>query len=440
MSLLVLLAAYRLALNPRLVYLVGAVTSVGVLMYVPVEVFFGTVLLARNVADAYAYTPVAGGMNPGALVGLLAIGAGVLRLTGTRRPTGLGFVVMLVLLLAVWTIVGYANFGIDGAITREFVRVASILVLGLVAAVSVRRLTDADRAVAAVVFATTVPATIAIGQWLSAGDIGARASGTLAKHNAAAGLFGVALALALWRLLERRSERLSAVYLGAAGILAVAILATRSLGGLAQILVTLVAYAVLTRRAGGRAIVATAAVVLLAVFSLTPVGRDRIEEVQTTRSYAEAASGAQTNSLDWRFANWAQLIDMWRERPLLGYGSGTTTTTSLVAPRGSIPHSDVIRLLVETGIIGFLVFSGAFVVFLGGLYRRARAPDDGASFSAAVLAIVAGLTTHGLVNNVTMQTATMYALAVVVGAAFGLLRATEHPDVGRRASVLRPAL
>jgi O-antigen ligase len=408
--------------------------SIGVLTFVPAEVFLGVMLLARNVADAYAHVPVAGGMNAGALVGVLVIGAGCLRLAGLRRAEGLGFALLLLLLLSVWTIVGYANFGTDGSITREFIRSASILVLGLVASVFVRRLADVDRIVAAVVLAAIVPAIAAIIEWVSAGDVTARASGTLAHPNAAAGVFGVALAAALWKLLERRS----APYGAAAITLTVAILATRSLGGVAQIVVTLLAYAVVTRRGGGRAVVAaTAGILIVAVFALTPLGRDRVQEVQTTRSYSAAAQGDQTNSLDWRFGNWAKLIDAWRERPLLGHGSGTTAT--LVIPGDNIPHSDVIRLLVETGVVGFAIVGGAFVALVVALYRRARAPGEGASFGAAVLAIVAGLTVHGLVNNVSTQTATMYALAVLVGAAFGLLRVAEEPGAGHRASVPRPA-
>jgi O-antigen ligase len=434
MSLLVLLAGYRLALNPRLVYPLGAAVSIGVLTFVPAAVFIGLMLLARNVADAYAYTyfPVAGGMNAGALVGVLALGAGCLRLAGLRHAEGLGYALFLGLLLSVWTIVGYTYFGTDGSITREFIRSASILVLGLVAADFVRRLADVDRIVAAVVLAAIVPAIAAIIEWVSSGDVTTRASGTLAHPNAAAGVFGVALAVALWRLLERRS----AAYAAAAVILAVAVLTTRSLGGLAQVLVTLLVYAVLTRRGGGRAVVAaTAGIVIVAVFTLTPLGSDRVQEVEKTRSYSAAVQGEQTNSLDWRFGNWAKLIAAWQERPLLGYGSGTTAT--LVTPGENIPHSDVIRLLVETGLVGFVFFGGAFIALVVALRRRARASAEGASYAAIVLGIVAGLAVHGLVNNVSTQTATMYALAVLVGAAFGL-RAPQYSDAGRRAS-LRPA-
>jgi hypothetical protein len=245
LGLLVLLAGYRIALNLRLVYPLAAVVSIGVLTFVPTEVFLASMLLARNVADAYAgaYLPVAGGMNAGALVGVLVLGAGGLRLVGVRHAEGLGYALFLMLLLCVWTIVGYTYFGTDGSIAREFVRSASILVMGLVSAGFVRRLADVDRIVAAIVLAAIVPAIVAIVQWLSSGDFTTRASGTLAHPNAAAGVFGLALAAALWMLLERRR---SAAYAAAAATLAVAVLTTGSLGGLAQVLVTLLVYAVLT--------------------------------------------------------------------------------------------------------------------------------------------------------------------------------------------------
>ena len=424
LSVAVLFTAYRLALNQQLVYLLGTAVTIGVLAMVPVEVFLGVMLLARNVADTFAdtYVPGGGALNIGALVGILAICVGCLRLIGIRHIEGLGFGLLFLVLLFVWTLVGYANYGIDNSITREFIRTASIVVLGLVASVFVRRLADVDRVVAAVVLAALVPAIIAIGQWVSSGDVTTRVAGTFAHPNAAAGVFGVALAIALWKLLQRWSP----AYAGAAILFAVALLATRSLGGLAQIFVTLLVYSILTRRSGSRPMVtAIAGVAILAVFSLTPLGRDRIEEVQTTRSFTAAVQGDQTNSLDWRFANWAKLLESWRDRPVLGHGSGTTAT--LVAPGLNIPHSDVIRLIVETGVLGFLLFGGAFIALLVGLYRRARAPADTASFAAAVLAIVAGLAVHGLVNNVSTQTATMYALAILLGAAVGVTRPAEDP-------------
>ena len=92
---------------------------------------------------------------------------------------------------------------------------------------------------------------------------------------------------------------------------------------------TLLAYTLLTRRSGlSRAVAALAAIVLVAVFSSHPLGGNRVEALSTTTSLTQAAQGNTTNSLDWRFGHWTELIGLWRDKPIFGYGSGATTSLS----------------------------------------------------------------------------------------------------------------
>jgi O-antigen ligase len=130
------------------------------------------------------------------------------------------------------------------------------------------------------------------------------------------------------------------------------------------------------------------------------------------------------------------LIGEWRNKPILGHGSGATT--DIVAPGGKTPHSDVIRLLVETGVVGLAVFGSALVVLFLSLFRVARAGPPIGSYGTVVLAIVVGAATHALAENIWGQSTTTYALAVLVGCALGArqqLQASSHTVVhGRRAA------
>jgi len=297
----------------------------------------------------------------------------------------------------------------------------SILVVAVVAVVSIRRFTDVDRIVGIVVFVTVVEAIIALVDWLANGHLHDRVRGTFDHPNTAAAAFAVALALSFWKLLERRSG----IYLFAAVVLAIATLGTRSLGGLAQMIVTLLVYSFMARAGRRRALVALVfGLIVIGVFSLTPLGQDRVKQVAKTQSYANAAQGQQSNSLDWRFGNWSKLFAAWRVHPFFGYGGGATT--KLVQPGGSIPHSDYMRYLVETGVVGFLVYGAIFVALFNALYRRARAPDDSSSYATAMFAILVGLMVHGVVNNITLETTVMYMLAVLIGGVFGVTAHAEH--------------
>lgn len=415
LSALILAIADRVALNPQLVFLLGGVGFMGALVFIPVDLFFGIILLVRNLSDRVTIS-AGGSANIGALIGALAITAGGLRVVGRRQPKGLGFALTLMLLLSAWTVVGYVNFGFDGTITREFLRVTSIITLGLVASVSVRRFTELERFAGLVVLVTMVPAVVGLIQWARSHSLSERLAGTFAHSNSAAAAIGVALGLSLWKLLELRTRK----YAWAATILAVALLGTRSLGGLAEMMVMMLVYSILARKGGNRRpmIASIVAIVLIAIFSLSPIGQSRVDEVKTTQSFSAAAAGDQTNSLDWRFGNWAKLLHVWKSHPFFGFGAGATT--SLVQPDHNIPHSDVLRLLVETGVFGFAIFASLYVMFLVALYRKAREPGEVGRFAGVLFAIVLGLNTHALVNNITLETSTTYMLAVLVGGLWGL--------------------
>jgi O-antigen ligase len=420
-------AAYQLAIRPWLLAPLISTCLAVVLALVPTNIFLGSILLARNLADERADTYLAAGLNAGALIGILALGIAYVRLASLGRIRGLGVALLILLLLGFWFLVGLMNFGETRTLLRELIRASSIIALALVSLNSVRRPVDLQRVADVVIVTALVPAVVAVVQ-MGTGTY--RAYGTIAHPNAAAALFVVGLALSLWAFSQRRERRM---YIVAAVLFGIALLGTKSLGGMAQMLVTLLVYPLVARRAGSRGgiVAAILALVLVATFSLSPIGGGRISEVGTTRSYNSIAQGeGDTNSLDWRFGNWIKLLQDWREKPVLGYGAGTTV--ALVTPRQTIPHSDVIRLLVETGVVGTIAFGLLFAALVIRLYRYSR----DSSYAATVLAVLAGVAVHGTVNNISLETTSMYALAVLVGAALAGPRAGPaapwlHDDGGR---------
>jgi len=421
---LVLGIADRIGRDPQLVYMVFGAATMGVLVAVPAEMFLGLMVLLRELSDVVADQPVAGGLNPGALLGVLAVGAGSLRLLGRRHLPALVALLPLMGLLVIWTCVGYVNYGINGSFTRELVRGTSILMIALVASASVRRMPDINRLVAIIVAATVLEAVIAIAQWVLGGDPSARERGTFAHPNTAAAAFSIALALCFWKLLDKRSK----VYIAAAILLAIGLLSTRSLGGLAQMIATLMAYAVIARGAGRRLAIKALVfgVVVVGVFSLTSIGQGRVQQLQNTQSYSNTLQGAdQQNSLAWRFGHWGLELKEWRVHPFFGFGAGATA--KIVQPQGKIPHSDYLRYLVETGVFGTLAFGVLFVLIVAAIYRRARAPGEAAPYATALLAIIVGLVVRASEENITTQTAVMYVIAVLIGALFGLPPQAARP-------------
>jgi O-antigen ligase len=408
-----LLAGAALALRAQLALYLVALIGALVLVFAPAEaiVLFG--VLARDLADSHAETAAVGGLNAGALIGIALVGAAVARILTGRARRGAAVAGFFGVLLVIWFIVGYTNFGLVSPLVRELIRQLSIVAVAVLAA-NTARTYPGTRIVPIIVGTASVEAVVAVYQFATGKGFEHtnRVWGTLSHPSTAAALFSVGLALALFEYYERRRRR----YLLAAILLAVGLLGTRSLGGIAQAPVTLVAYGVfagrLTRRARTTALVGVA---VLLLFVFTGFGSGRIQELGRTTSLSQASHGITTNALDWRFYQWTLLLKDWRAKPVLGWGLGTTD--SYITPQGNIPHNDFLRLLVETGVLGFIVFGLCWVVLVRTLYHRMRRPGPAQSLQAITLAVVVGLTVNSLVNNVNFQTSTMYTTAALIGCA-----------------------
>lgn len=117
-------------------------------------------------------------------------------------------------------------------------------------------------------------------------------------------------------------------------------------------------------------------VLLIALFASTEFGRERFATVldtpllnpNLTVNRAILLSWFDTNSFNWRLAQWTFLIEEWKQAPLLGYGLGLA---SHLGPIKAYAHNDYVRVLVEGGIIGtllFLIFHTLQFIHLGRLY------------------------------------------------------------------------
>jgi O-antigen ligase len=139
------------------------------------------------------------------------------------------------------------------------------------------------------------------------------------------------------------------------------------------------------------------------------------------------------NSLQWRFNNWHLLIDIWKQRPWFGWGLGSTD--SFIQPLNNPPHSEYVRSLVETGIIGAILMTVLIVSMIRYFFARGR-------FTAAARAIVVATLCDALAANTLSYTPMMFYFAAIVGAsiAFAKQPAPAPRNDIRRRRHRRPAL
>ncbi|HET8651158.1 MAG TPA: O-antigen ligase family protein [Gaiellaceae bacterium] len=166
----------------------------------------------------------------------------------------------------------------------------------------------------------------------------------------------------------------------------------------------------LTRVLSPRGIaVASVVVVLVAALGLTrgdPVGWARDSFREFTNPVTTAGSGPErlgdfgSNS---RWTWWGEAWQLWEDHPVAGTGAGTFSlarrplrTNTTVATE---PHNLALQFLSETGLVGFLLITGAGVAAALATVRALRRldqPDAAAVLALAVLALVYLI--HGLVD------------------------------------------
>ncbi|MEV4420650.1 O-antigen ligase family protein [Patulibacter sp. NPDC049589] len=396
----------------------GAATVIGGARLPPLVVV-GLVLGIRNFTDPLASAAVggAGNLNASAALGAWVIGVAALRIAMGRARSPGPWVVSFLSLYFIWFLIGVSANGPDASLVRELVRVLSIFAVFVIAVECRDDEIPPTRLLAVVVATGVVPALTAIATGGSFGeDNSQRASSTFSHPNAAADLFATDLTIAMALALAgtKKVRRYASI---ACAVLAIGLLASGSLGGIAQAL----AAALFLLLIGSYSIPAKVGTVVVVIalalaFFISPLGAERLADVRSTTSPSLAASGIITNSLDWRFFNWSQFLTIWHERPLIGWGSGSTA--SLLSPLGAPPHNDYVRLLVETGLLGAACF-GSLIGF--GVFRVIKALSVSVGeqrfATQTLLALLLGVGVNSVVGTPTLRTTTMVAMAAAIAAA-----------------------
>lgn len=144
----------------------------------------------------------------------------------------------------------------------------------------------------------------------------------------------------------------------------------------------------------------SAGIIVLAVMFVPPV-RDRVMSIFV---------GREDSSNNFRINVWSAVVDMIRDRPILGIGPGNNAFNKIYPlyqrPRFTAlsAYSIFLEILVETGIVGFSCFLWLLVViFNQGVqqFRRLRTLGNYDGFwLAGAIAAMAGILAHGFVDTV----------------------------------------
>jgi O-antigen ligase len=245
--------------------------------------------------------------------------------------------------------------------------------------------------------------------------------------------FGMYLALTAIVLigLPKRALPTWARYSSLAVIL-IALVGTYSRAGWALFLI---AFVMLVWRRNPRLIAVGVGVVLLLI-AFVPSIHDRVLPPSNSDSGSVSGGIATPESYTFRLHNWSDLMSVWVDRPLTGYGTQTTIyvnphrvydPTGMAAPVGYDAHNSAIKLLIEGGIL-LLAAWGVLIAIVTGTTRRLSRREWPFRWEARVVfalwvsGIVIGLAT----DDPLAATAMMYALFALTGGLEGAYRSWQE--------------
>ncbi|KAA3637207.1 MAG: hypothetical protein DWP92_08245 [Armatimonadetes bacterium] len=142
-------------------------------------------------------------------------------------------------------------------------------------------------------------------------------------------------------------------------------------------------------------------------------------------SEGATASGEPVNSLEWRLLTWENALGA-VENPIVGMG---LRSSDLLTDANKLPHNDFVRMYVELGVIGFLVY----LWFLAASWRIAakalKASTEG--FNRGLAVGFAGVATAFLilsvVSNLLSQLVLLWYFAIVASLAWSTTVVANEP-------------
>jgi len=167
------------------------------------------------------------------------------------------------------------------------------------------------------------------------------------------------------------------------------------------------------------AIVATLAVALSAVFFYAPLHHRFFHgDTQQVGSFSINVTG--------RDALWSANWGWFKEKPLIGFGAGASDRMTEALPgRGAgHPHNDYLRILVDYGLVGFVLWMSAYLALLRLTWKRWQAVRGTRVYAeqihAAAFLVLIGIGIAMIVDNPLIELARMGPLGILVGFSLGL--------------------
>ena len=307
------------------------------------------------------------------------------------------------------------------------IKIISIFLIFSSAYVLVKKEKDPKSILLAIIFSSIIPFLSAIYQLLTgsgvAGSEGveSRLFGTFSHPNPFASFVLISVSVLLFLILKERDFGKKWLFSSWLALGFIILEQTYARGAWLAFLIFL--FIITIKKSPKVLVVLFVAFVVL--FSLSTSIQNRIQDV-----YNPPAD----SSVRWRFEQWDRVYKSFVKKPLTGYGIGTETIVheNEYGPNAGnqYTHNDFLRIALETGIFGCIIYSALLFLALAKLiqaYRQEKNPWR-KHFGLFVLALYVGLLSYSLTNNNLNETVTQWLMWGVIGTAFALFELSREEE------------
>lgn len=358
--------------------------------------------------------------NPAAVLALLLCGGGILYLSmrllkGRLHIDRISKVFLFWLILLIpWVFLSINNLGYRGLIgIREWMRLFTLFIVYLLVFNTVNK-ANFKKYITLLFLSLLGPLVVSIhqittGSWsMSSGGI-RRVSGTIAHPIALSFYLVLFISLTFWKI--KTSKKRNIWFFSLLVLLSIFFF-TFSWTGIVMLAVLLLLFFFKERKV--RKYVSLILIVFIVFAVSSGQMQLRFQRLVQGNILESIQTGKSINSFTWRVLCWKQLLSKWKEKPLIGYG---LATGELINPwKGRSPHSDLVRYLVELGILGFSAY--LFFIFSVGkriytMYKRTKDRNLRTFLFSIFVAFLCWQIASLVGNAITMTTFQFYFWAVL---------------------------
>lgn len=353
-----------------------------------IELGFLALLVVRSFTEAFSDLVIYIGptvVNPSVTLVVLMDALGLIYLSALRLRNewavdsiGLYFLGW-VLCLAPWVYVAAYQWGVAGLTgAREWIRLLSLVLIYLVL-FSIARRRGYRRIIHACLLALPIPLMAAYFQLATTPE--SRPFGMMVNPNNLTAFLVVMTALTIWKLVSSERFQTGILWGGLFLLESFVIIVNNSFNVWLMIGAFLTLFVLLVRgwrfKVTGVLLGAAFIAIFLFLFFQGFRNQDEILRNLETLGYQRPQGSVGGGSLEGRLYTWHELIKVWEQQPLQGYGLNTTHFVNPIV--GKAAHNDFVRYLVEGGVFGLLLFV-LFQAAIGWeLFRLRRQANDPSS-------------------------------------------------------------